>query len=245
MAIKTLIIEDEIASQQLLSTIIREYCPSLQILDIISDVETSIQHLSTIHPDLIFMDIHLADKMAFDILDALDNNDFYLIFTTAHDEYALKAFGYEAVDYLLKPYSPKQVIKAVDKVNKLHLLTKANKFIEDSKLKAATKRIHLNTQEGIQIINVSEIISCEADGAYCKVHTTYGAKIFVSKPLIEIENHLTDDNFTRAHTSHLVNIDHIRKFLKEDGGLLVMSDGSKIPVSRRKKQEFLERIRFG
>ncbi|MBK7807146.1 MAG: response regulator transcription factor [Saprospiraceae bacterium] len=242
--IRTVILEDEIPSQQLLSTIVNEYCPYLQLVGMADSVEKGLMTIKETQPDLVFLDIHIGHQTGFDLLDRLEHKNFKVIITTAHDEYALKAFGYEVVDYLLKPYSPKQVIKAVDKVNKLHFLTKANKYLEDNNVKASPKRIHLNTQEGILILNVSEIISCEADGAYCKINTSYGAKIFVSKPLIEIENYLNDDNFTRAHTSHLVNIDHIRKFLKEDGGLLVMSDGSKIPVSRRRKQEFLERIRF-
>lgn len=243
--LKIVIIEDEPAAVQLLTSIVDEYCDDLNIVGTASNVDDGLALLTNKDIDAVFVDIRLGSETIFELLAQIEYTRYKIVFTTAYSDHALDAFKYEAIDYILKPYSPKQIIKAVDKLRKSVSVFRQNDLdkllgaIQQTK----SSRISLNTSEGISFIDSSEILYCTADGAYCSVVSRHDGKIFVSKTLGEIESQLNPAQFIRIHASHVINIDHIKKFIKDDGGFVLMSDGKQIPVSRRKKQEFMERVR--
>lgn len=242
--LSTLIIEDEKSSQNLLKQLIEEYCPELDVKGICSSKAESISLIHKIKPDLVFMDINLNDCLAFDILELIDHTEFKIIFTTAHEEHALQAFKFEAIDYLLKPYSPRDIIAAVQRVKKQEypksLLNQLQEIIKPNESGTSRQKIRVNSADGIYFYKPDDIIRIEANGSYAMIHSIRGKSNLVSKNLKEFERILSPAIFIRTHTSHLVNIQKIKAFKKEDGGFLVMSDESKIPVSRRKKASLLD-----
>lgn len=239
------IIEDETAAVQLLTSIINEYCDGVTIVGTASNVDDGLTLLNKNEIDAVFVDIRLGSETIFELLAQIEHTRYKIVFTTAYADHALDAFQYEAVDYILKPYSPKQIIKAIDKLKK-SVPTFGHADLEKllvAMQQGKSSRIFINTGDGISFIDPSDIIHCTADGAYCSITSRHDGKIFVSKTLGEIESQLNPAQFIRIHASHVINMEHIKKFLKEDGGFVLMSDGTLIPVSRRKKQEFMERVR--
>jgi two-component system, LytTR family, response regulator len=244
--IRAIIIEDEDNSALLLRQLLEEYCPDVLLVGRAISIEDGVKLLLKTHCDLVFMDMQLEDGISFDILDQIGKKEFSIIVTTAHDHYAVSAFKHEAVDYLLKPFSPSDIVKAIEKVRKLKKDTSGKQLkdlLVEANLIKHQKKISLATEEGILLIDPSHIVHCKGEGAYSTIHLYDKSNIFVSKSLGEIEVQLNSENFIRVHTSHLVNLTHIYKFIKDDGGSIVMNDGSTLPVSRRNRQEFLEKIK--
>lgn len=243
--VRVAIIENEQDAQSLLSSIIREYCPSLELVGIAKNISDGLLLIESTKPDLIFLDVEIDGGTSFQLLDKLMYMSFKVIFTTAHDHYAFKAFKYGAVDFLLKPYSPQDVLKAVERVrknlydqaifNRLDFLIKNNKSDQNIKL-------NISTSEGVSVISVNDIIRVEADRSYCFICLSDGERVLVSKPLKELENSLPDNMFFRVHTTHLINKEYIKRYIKEDGGCVVMNDGSSVPIARRRKQQFLRAL---
>ncbi len=242
MKLTAVIIEDELDAQVLLANLLKEFCSEVHLLGFASDIESGTELIKSVKPDLVFLDINLGNECGFRLLDQFLLKPFKVIITTAYEKYALEAFKYQAVDYLLKPYSPFQVRQAIERVCKLEEGTKAYTKLKSliSRSKPMSK-ISLPSTDGIHIFNVNEIIRAEADRAYCILYFDINAKIIISKSLKEIEN-LLPNNFFRTHTSHLINMDKLVKYAKEDGGYALMSDGAKIPIARRRRVEFLDLI---
>ena len=242
--IKTIIIEDEFSSQNLLSTIINEYCINLELIGVATDMPSGIKLINATKPDLVFLDIELGNGNAFDLLDCISDKDFSIIISTAYENYALKAFKYEAVDYLLKPYSPKDVIQAVSKVKKRsldrHVLTQLKQIMSDTSSEGTSGKLCIPSSEGIKVFNLADVVRIEADGSYCVLHSIDRTKFVASKTLKDIEEMLPSKTFYRVHVSHLINLSLIDQYLKEEGGAVIMNNGDRVPLSRRKKQEFLE-----
>jgi len=245
---KTIIIEDELSAQLLLKNILDEYCPNITYLGNAASLAGSLELIEKTKTDIIFLDISLEDCTAFDILDAIDYNQYKIIFTTAYEEYASKAFRYEAIDYILKPYLPKDVLTAIDRVKtrdyNQQLMQKLADIIPGIKYPTIDK-ISIQSSKGIVFASEENIVHIEADGSYCKVCTIEGQEIHCSKSLKEIESQLSKSLFYRTHLSHLVNIDHIKEFQKGDGGSVILSNRKSVPVSRRKKSELLKIIERG
>ena len=241
-----LIIEDEKASQDLLKQILQEYCPQVQLKGISSTKSDTINLIEECSPDVIFMDVNLEDCDAFEILENIDYSQFKIIFTTAHEKYALKAFKVEAVDYLLKPYSPNDVIAALSRINKQdyskNLLNQLSELVSSQSNEKFTSKVSLSTLDGIYLVDADNVINIQGDGSYSKVFLVDGTSKIISKHLKEVERSFDGNIFFRTHTSHLVNLNKIKAFKKEEGGYLVMQDDRKVPVSRRKKTALLELI---
>jgi two-component system LytT family response regulator len=242
MGIPAIVIEDESDAQQLLASILRDYCPDIQLLGIAADVESAVNLIQELQPELIFLDVNLKNECGFELLDKFLFKPFKVIITTAFEEYALKAFEYEAIDYILKPYSPLQVSKSVNRIKKIKSKEGVFKNLE-SLIHKSNKvlTISLPTNDGINIFKVKDIVRVEADRAYCMIFLENGVRRMISKALKEIEE-ILPEYFYRTHTSHLINLEKLQKFAKEDGGYALMSDGSKIPIARRRKVDFLEKI---
>ncbi len=242
--IKSVIIDDEKKGRETLKNMLAKYCNNVEVVDEANSAKNGKEIIENHNPDLVFLDIQMPHGTGFDMLEDFEEVNFEVIFTTAYDQYAIKAIKFAALDYLLKPIDIDELKNAVDRVkNKLASVdTNKNFEIFLQNLKGINKKIALPTAEGVSFIETKKIIRCEADGNYTCFFLANENKILVSKTLKEFEELLTDYDFFRVHNSHLVNLNHVVKYLKVGGDIVVMTDGSKIEISRRKKEAFLERL---
>jgi two-component system LytT family response regulator len=239
---RALIIENESDARELLSNIIKKYLPEIDLIGEANSAKGGIALIREIKPDLVFLDIDLGDGTGFDVLDATPTIDFSVIFTTAYDEYALKAFRYNTLHYLLKPYSVSDLKEAINKLKdsskrpeeKANIENLVNNYFTD-----LSKKIALNTSDGIWLVEQNEIIRLESDGSYTYVFFKNREKILISKPIGELEPRFSTVKFFRVHRSHLVNVDFIDKYVREDGGYVLLSNKDIVPVSRYKKEAFM------
>ena len=247
--VKAIIIDDEKKSRMALVSLLERYCPNVIISGEAEGVQTGIKQIRNNKPDVIFLDIQMQDGSGFRLLESFDEVNFEIIFTTAFDQYAIKAIKYSALDYLLKPIIPEELVEAVKKVEEKKIAKNANinqnidVLLDNIKGKnTESKKIILTTAEKIHVIHVNEILRCESDNYYTNFFFTDGNKLLVSKTLKENEKLLKDHNFIRPHKSHLINVAYIKGYMKNDGGYILMSDNSKVPVSRRRKELIIETI---
>jgi len=241
--LRTIIIEDELDAQNLLSTILKEYCPDIESVAIASNVRDGIKLIEETEPHLVFLDIQLGVDQGFQILDFFRKPSFKIIFTTAYSDYALKAFEYQALDYLLKPFGPKQVISAVsrakEQIRKEDVFSKLDQLKQNS---FKNEKIGIPTSEGILYLQKDDIVRIQADRAYCKIYLSNGNTEVVSKSLKKVSAALPQELFVRPHTSHLVNLNYVNKLAHKDGGFLLLKDGTQIPVSRVNKAQIMNRL---
>lgn len=248
--IRTALIDDNPHALQILRDDLARMFPEVEIVGEADGVVQGAKMLRQTLPDLLLLDIQMGDGTGFDLLEIVPDLKFQLIFTTAHDEHAIRAFRFAAVDYLLKPIDPEELRRAVQRAKKM--IPQASDaqaqlpiLKEHFQQKEAPKTIALHTSEKIQIARIGEILRMEADGNYTEVHFTNGQKLLLTKTLKDFAQMLEPVGFLRAHQSHLVNFDHIREFIKTDGGYIVMADGAKVPVAVRKRAEVVERLGGG
>ena len=245
---KALIIEDEQKSREMLSEILKKYYPQIAILGLAKNVAEAVELIEKTKPNLLFLDISMPDGTGFDVLEKTLGHHFDIIFTTATDKHALKAIKYSACDYLLKPIDLDELREAINRVEKkraialpsmenLQFLIQNLKRTDDN-----YNKISLPTGNAFEIIQIKDIIRCEADGSYTHFYLIGGKKLMVSASLKHYEDLLPEKDFIRIHHHNLVNMNHVIRFLKEDGGYAIMSDNSKLEISRRKKESFLERL---
>lgn len=243
LMIRTVIISDDIITNTLLLNIIQEYAPSIELIGTAINSTQGKEYIEELKPDLIFIHLNVDDDSCFEMLDTIRNPSFKIIFISQEERHALKAFKYGAVDYLLEPLVPKDILRSIERVkqtqinqaiyNRLDYLIRQNN-------KGGNHKITIPTSDGINVLAVSDIIRIEADRSYCFIYLTDGDRILVSKPLKELENLLKDNNFFRVHSANLINMDYVKKYSKEDGGQVILNDGSHIPIARRRKKEFFE-----
>jgi two-component system LytT family response regulator len=245
--IRAIIIEDEKMSREALYRMLEKYCPTVEVIAEADGYRKGVEEIRKHHPDVIFLDIQMPDGSGFRVLEEFEEIDFEIIFTTAFDQFAIKAIKYSALDYLLKPIIPEDLIEAVKRVEKKKAENIRRKNLEtgnkDLRLQEERNpKIVLSTSEMIHVINVNDIIRCESDNYYTYFYFIDGRKLLVSKTLKENEELLAQYNFIRPHKSHLVNIKYIKSYIRQEGGYILMNDGTKIPVSRRKKDKIIEII---
>ncbi|MGB0934356.1 MAG: LytR/AlgR family response regulator transcription factor [Lishizhenia sp.] len=234
---RAVIIDDMPAARIALKEDIRSYCPEIDLIGEADGVVSGAKLIKELAPDLVFLDVQMPDGSGFDLLEIIPNADFKVIFTTASDAFALKAFKFSAIDYLLKPIDPDDLKEAVSRAK-----TQSSTFERLSLLKEniqGSKKIALNTLEKIQIVKIDAIVRCESSVNYTTFYFEDGTKLLVTKTLKEFDKLLSDYTFLRVHQSHLVNTEFIKEFLKSNGEL-VMKDGTKVPVSTRKKALVME-----
>lgn len=245
--IKTVIIEDEQKSREMLAAIIRKNCPELEIIGLAQNVSEGVSVVKSLNPELVFLDISMPDGSGFDLLEKVAGHKFELIFATASDQHAIRAIKYSACDYLLKPIDIEELKTAVSKVvaKKSSIPNMENLQFLIQHLKRADEnfqKITLPTGNAYEIVNVKDIVRCEADGSYTNFYLSDKRKLMISMGLKHYEDLLPESEFIRVHHHHLINMNHVVRFLKEDGGYAIMSDGSKIEISRRKKEAFMEKL---
>lgn len=243
--IKAIIIDDIEQARITLKKDLQVYAPDVTVTGEANGVVEGAKLLRTMQPDVLFLDIQMQDGSGFDLLDILKEIPFKIIFITASDAHAIKAFRYAAIDYLLKPVDPDELTAALAKFRG-HKLNENEKYklLNDS-LKNSQRpheKLALHTQDKIHIVNISEIIRCESNVNYTEFYFVNGKKLLVTKTLKEFEDLLSDQGFYRVHQSHLVNTKFIKEFVKTDGGYLLMNDGTSVPVSTRKRPEVIKML---
>ena len=243
--LKTIIVEDEARGRNALKAMLNPIL-DVKFMGEAANVDEAIKLIDLSEPDLVLLDIEMPFKNGFDLLAAIPNRKFDVIFTTAYDSYAIKAFKFSAIDYLLKPIDPEDLKSAIEKTiakrqNNIHQpQLQINNLLEN--LKSINKqnfKLSLPTFEGSLFIPIDDIIRCESDANYTRFHIKNEPKpVMVSKTLKEYDELLTDYGFCRVHHSHLINLKFIKKYIKGEGGIVVMLDGAEVEVSRRKKEVF-------
>lgn len=242
--IKVVIVEDEPKNMRILKDQLTNNCPQLTLVGEAENIESAETLINQVKPDLLFLDIEMPYGNAFDLLDKFDEIDFEVVFITAFSEYALKAFKYCALDYLLKPVDIDDLMVAVDKA-----IARIGDKNSDKRIKILLENINapkqqlqkiaVPTLEGMEFISVENIIRCEAHGSYTVIHTVNKAPVKASKNIKEYEDMLPAQFFFRVHNSHLINLNRINKYHKGRGGYIVMEDDTTIYVAARRKEEFL------
>ena len=248
MEVTALIVDDEHKNRETLVKLIDQFCYGIRVIGQAENVQAAKEFIDTNKPQIVFLDIEMPGGNGFTLLEKFDKPDFQLIFTTAHADYAIKAIKFAALDYLLKPINVNELKIAVEKAiesvqssSSQHLDQRFNVLKDNQKNEGFDfKKIALPSLEGIEFYEINEILRCEADRAYCNFYLTNGQKITVSKSLREFEELLSECNFFRIHKSNMVNLGHIKKYIKGKGGYVVLSDDSHVDVSVRKKELLME-----
>lgn len=247
---KAIIVDDEANSRSTLRNLLTRLCPEVEIAGEAKNADEGSAMVSTIQPDIVFLDIEMPGKNGFEFLAGLSHIPFEVIFTTAFHEYAVKAFRFSAIDFLLKPIDPDELVSAVKKYETKGVKQSGNEQLDLLKQlwgqlnhkaaqPATQQKIALTNQDGVSIVDINSIVWCEALGSYTKFHFSNKTNLVVSKIIKEYEEILAEYNFVRVHNTYLVNANCIVKYIKGDGGQLIMTDGNEIEVSRRKKDEVL------
>lgn len=241
---KAVLIDDEKNALEMLEWMIEKNCPDVEIVAMCESALEGLEKIQSIKPDLIFLDIEMPQLNGFDLLDRLGKHESDVIFTTAYNQFAIKAFKACALDYLLKPVDPEELKSAVQKAKDKKSKVSAEQldlllsYMRPEKKKS--KRIALTTTDHLIFIDTDKIIYCESDSNYTIVFLSTGEKVIVSKTLKDVEEILEGSDFFRIHASYLINMKHVTKFTRGDGGYVVMSNNQHITVSRKKKDEFFE-----
>jgi len=242
--LRTIIIDDEFHIQQVLEKLVTQYCQNVKIVAKADSVQSGVETINNYHPDLVLLDIKMEDGTGFDLLKKLEPVDFKVIFITAYDQYAIKAFKFSALDYLLKPVDPAHLVDAVNKAEKLlisDMNTQLNTLTDNIQSEERSKhKIILKTIDKIHLVKISEIIYCESDANYTSFYLLNGSKIVISVTLKEYDEMLSDYGFFRVHKSFLINLIHIDCFDKADGGSVILANDCKVPVATRKRDQLLE-----
>lgn len=239
--IRTFLIDDEPNCTDVLRVLLAKHCPDVQLCGVFNDAEQALAAIQLERPDLVFLDIEMPVLNGFDLLQACTPLDFRVVFTTAYDQYAVRAFKFNALDYLLKPIERVELIAAVDKVKRASIPSPQRlEAVRLLKEQPVPERIALPVGQELLLVDVAAILYCESDGSYVSVFLQGQTKpILLSKSLREFEELLNNPAFFRSHNSYLVHLKHVQKIFRADGGGLVMVNGATLPVARAKKADLL------
>ena len=234
---KTILIDDELMALESLTYDLNTHCPSVEIIKSVTNPEDAIKYINELKPDLVMSDIQMPRMNAFTMLEKLDYKDFDLILVTAFNKYAVRAFEFSAVDYLVKPVDPKKLVTAIQKAKdkkashdieeKLALIMHNLKFGNNENYTLA-----IPTLDGAEFIEVKDLVYLSADSNYCHLFFANGSKMMVSKPLKHFANILVDHHFLRIHQSHMINTSYIKSYRKGLAGSIILKDGTTLPISR-------------
>ncbi|SFD06678.1 two component transcriptional regulator, LytTR family [Chitinophaga sp. CF118] len=247
--IKAIIVDDEQHCIDALQTMLQKKCPEVTVLGGVNSVKEAKDLIEALQPDVVFLDVEMPHQNGFELLKLFDKITFDVIFTTAYEQYALKAIKFNALDYLLKPFSIKELQDAIQKCVSRRNGQSAEQhspievFLQNMKtLHQTHKKIALPTINGLVFMPVQNIVRCESTGNYTRIFFTDKKNLMVSRPLKEFEELLTDVDFFRVHNSHLINLQQMQSYIQGEGGFALMSDGTQVEVSRRRKADFLKKV---
>jgi two-component system LytT family response regulator len=245
--IKAIIIDDEIHSRKILEMLLKEYCPDVQLLEQCKDAQTGLEAIRKFNPDLVFLDIEMPHMNGFEMLEQISTISFAVIFITGYDQYAIRAFRFNAIDYLLKPVEPKELIAAVHKIQtqtrkpeaeQLQLILKQIQGKEHP-----INKLAVPTLDGLELIPADELMWCDANDNYTHLYFKNKNRITTCRTLKEVEEQLQDFKlFIRIHHSHIVNMNEVIKYVRGEGGYVILSDGTSVNVSRSRKEILLKAL---
>ncbi|MBS1538458.1 MAG: response regulator transcription factor [Bacteroidetes bacterium] len=242
--LQVVIVDDEENSQDVLNNLITTRFPSLNISGIAYSVNKAVQLIDTVQPDIVFLDIALPDGSGFDVLERTMYTGYEVIFQTSFNEYAVQAFEFSALHYLLKPITYEKLKRALDKYKsyKTHDNLDSKLRILKESITDKLNNILLPSGDGLTMYNINEIVRCMADANYTKIFFNSGEHILVSKNLQNFDSMLSGSNFVRVHNSHLINLKYVRKYVRGKHSYIILSDGNEIPISENKKDDFKEQL---
>lgn len=244
--LKTIIVDDQEFCTEIIKDMLEEHCPQVEIVAICHSGKDGLKAIKKHQPDLLILDVEMPGMTGFEMLKKISDIKFDLIFTTSFDKYSIQAIRYSALDYLLKPVIPHELKSAIERIEKEYMKSLGKKLkqlftnLYESKKKG--EQIALPSSDGLQFIAITNIIHCESDSNYTTLFLNTKEKIVITKTLKEVEVLLEGGDFFRVHNSHLINIRHIKKYVRGNAGYVVMSDGSTISISRNRKEEFLNQF---
>jgi len=245
--IRCVLIDDESNSLEMMEWLLKTYCPQVQIDAMCNAAAKGIDAINKYKPDVVFLDIEMPHMNGFDMLEQFDKLSFDVVFCTAYDQFAIKAFKYSALNYLLKPVDPedlKETIRRLEEKKTTPSMEQVELLLANIKQasRPGTQRIALTTGDGMIFVPTQDILYCTAESNYTCVVLVGGKRILVSKVLKEIDETLSGPDFFRVHNSFLINLNHIRKYVRGEGGYIIMDDGANISISRSKRQEFMDQF---
>lgn len=244
---KALIIDDELDNVRLLSLQLGRHCPQVDLIGQFTDSADGLQAIQTLRPSLVFLDIEMPLKNGFQLLERLDDISFHIVFVTAYDQYAVRAFRFSALDYLLKPIDTADLIAAVKRAEstaRIHpqQLELMRQYYPGAKTPSNPNRIALPHASGMVFVDTRQIIYCEADSNYTRFYLENGEVYMASKTLGDVQNVLEPRDFVRVHRQYMVNLEHVQKLVRGEGTYLLLTNGVSIPVARQQKDRLLERF---
>lgn len=240
--LKAIIIDDEVKGRVALRQKLLDYCPDVQVVAEAADGEEGISMIRLHHPQIVFLDIEMPRMDGFDMLRSIENKNFQIVFTTAYDQYAIRAIKFAAFDYLLKPVDIEELRSCIARIRLSvhgHTGQKLSALEENLHPGAALGKIAIPTLDGLLFFNTCDIVHLEAQSNYTAVYFLDGTRLLASRTLKEFEDLLPQDVFFRTHHSHIINLRYIKRYLRGDGGQIEMQNGNYVDLARRKKDEFL------
>lgn len=242
--VKAIIVDDEENARNLLKQMLTEFCQEVAIVGEAYDVPSAVRVINELHPDLIFLDVEMPNFNGFELFEFFSEIKFQVVFTTAYADYAIRAFEVSSTDYLLKPISAAKLKKAVDKCIRVHgqYTNQTQNTLLKSVFQGDFSKIALPVSDGMLFAEVDDIAYCRADEKYAHVFLKEGKKIFTSRSLKEYETLLPSPPFFRVNRSYLINVNCMKQFVRKDGGFIIMLDGEEIPLSKDRRDSFLEII---
>lgn len=242
--LKAIIIDDEPDCVQLMALHLKEHCPGVQVVAQLTNPEEGLRAIRNLAPDVVFLDVEMPRLNGFQLLEQLEDIPFSLIFVTAYDEFALKAFRFSALDYLLKPLNIIQLVEAVQKAEKRQRIDQRQLDLLRYQLKEGQypSKIAVPFQSGVVFVELKDLVYCEADSNYTKLFLANGKSYLLSKTLREVQEVLEERNFLRVHRQYLVNLDHIKLYHKGDGSYLVMTGDISITVAKNQKERLVQKF---
>jgi len=245
--IRSVLIDDERNALEMMEWLLKTYCPQVEIVAMCDSSVQGIEAINKHRPDLVFLDIEMPNLNGFDLLEQFDKPFFDVVFCTAYDQFALRAFRYSALNYLLKPVDPFELKSTVERIEeKKSSISKEQLSLllqtMQQPAKTTPQRIALTTGDGLVFVPTTDIIYCEAESNYTNVVLSGGKKVLVSKVLKDIDEVLSGPDFYRVHSSFLININRIKKLIRGDGGYIIMDNDATVNISRSKRQDFMERF---
>lgn len=246
----TLLVDDEPRGLTSLQKLLEINCPGVDVIGLASSAEEAREQILALKPQLIFIDIAMPGKNGFDLLKNLEDIDFEIIFVTAHNSYAVQAFHFSAVDYLLKPVDEELLVEAVKRAQRRIEEKTSGQHIETLMHNIRQKdtphkmKLCIPSVKGFQVIDIQDIIYCEASSNYTNIHFTNRPFICASRPIHEYEELLGDSGFARIHKSYVINLEHVKEYMRGEGGSVMLSNGKELEVSRRKKEDFFKKMKM-
>jgi len=244
--IKAIIVDDQAFCVEMLSDLLQDHCgKNVQLVAACSSGRDALKQIPKVKPDVIFLDVEMPGMTGFEMLKKITKRNFEVIFTTSYDKYMVDAMRHSAIDYLMKPIKPEELKESVNRLLKKHNHNFSGDRIQAlfDNLRSRKNRfnkIALPTRDGLVFIAIDQILQCESDSNYTTIHLASGEKLLVTKTLKDIETLIDSDEFFRIHHSHLVNLNHIKRYVKGAGGYVILNNDTSVNVSRNRKEDFIE-----